>query len=75
MLQAQTVATDKVTVPHPDDMDDETFLKHMDHRHTRPGFRHEIRHITDEQIELWRKYHDRLHAIAVPNQFNHEHLT
>jgi len=63
-----------VTVPHPDDMTDDQFLQHMDKRHAREGFRHRTKHITPEQVELWRKYHDRLHEIAVPNQYDHEHL-
>lgn len=72
-LQMATSA-EVVTVPNADDMDDETFLKHMDKRHTRQGFHFSTKHITDDQIELWRKYHDRLHEIAVPGQFDHEHL-
>lgn len=63
-----------IKVPHPDDMSDEQFLQHMDKRHAREGFRHYTKHITPDQIELWRKYHDRLHQIAVPNQHDHEHL-
>jgi hypothetical protein len=67
-----------VTVPHPDEMDDDQFLKHMDKRH-RQDFNNwwplaDFPSITEYQMELWRKFHDRAHRIALPDQYDHIHL-
>ena len=69
----------KVTVPHPEDMDDETFLKHIDKRH-----RQDTKHNGDNVlfpkstwtawVPLYRSWHERLHAISIPGQYDHEHL-
>ena len=70
---------DVVSVPHPEDMDDETFLKHMDKRH-----RWDTK-VDGESVlfpkstwtawcPAYRSFHERLHAIAIPGQYDHEHL-
>lgn len=74
MSQTLDMPNKVVKVSHPDDLTDEQFLLHMDKRHAREGFAHHAPHITPEQVELWRKYHDRLHEIAVPNQYDHTHV-
>lgn len=66
---------DIVEVPDADEMDNETFLKHLEHRHANEckveGF------ISRNAVEAWigpyRVFHDRLHRIAVPGQHDHEH--
>jgi hypothetical protein len=70
---------DVVTVPNPEDMDDETFLKHIDKRH-----RQDTKHNGDNVlfpkstwtawVPLYRSWHERLHAISLPGQYDHEHL-
>jgi hypothetical protein len=69
---------DIVTVPSIDDMDDDTFCRHMDARHSEslsnagPLSAHPDR--APEWVLPYRAYHDRLHDIAVPGQYDHEHL-
>jgi hypothetical protein len=64
-----------VEVPDAEDMDDETFIKHIEHRHAEEckveGFI--ARHAIDAWIGPYRAFHDRLHSIAVPGQHDHEH--
>ena len=68
-----------VTVPHPEDMDDETFLKHIDKRH-RQDTKHDGQNVLFPQstwtawVPLYRTWHERLHAISIPGQYDHEHL-
>lgn len=64
-----------VDVPHAEDMDDETFIKHIEARHAAEckveGY------IAREAVPAWintyRAFHERLHSIAVPGQYNHIH--
>lgn len=66
-----------ISVPSADDMDNETFLRHMDARHA-----HEVLNgplsVDPSPVDAWvspyRAFHDNLHAIAVPGQYDHEHL-
>lgn len=64
-----------VEVPDAEDMDDETFLKHIENRHAREchveGYI--SRHAIDAWIGSYRAFHDRLHSLAVPGQYDHVH--
>ena len=69
---------DVVIVPSADDMGNETFLKHMDKRHADvvlngPLWSDEIT-AYDSWVGPYRAFHDGLHAIAHPGQYDHEHL-
>lgn len=67
---------DMVEVPHPDDMDDETFLKHLEHRHAAECL-FETTPVARRAMGAWmstyRAFHARLHKIAGPGQHDHEH--
>lgn len=72
-----TVAeAEKVRVRSVWDMPDDIFIKHLLTRHA-DDFKswnlEEIRHYAKGWSNPWRAYHDRLHEIAVPNQYNHDH--
>jgi hypothetical protein len=64
-----------VVVPHHDDMDDETFILHLEKRHREEckveGFM--SRYSVPKWIGNYRVYHDRLHDIATPDQYDHDH--
>jgi hypothetical protein len=68
---------DVVVVPHADDMDDETFLKHMDKRHRQDtkvdGELVLFPNRVTSWVKLYRTYHERLHQISIPGQYDHEH--
>lgn len=62
-----------------DEMTDETFLAHFEHRHSDQlpnldGFVHTIS-LQPELIETYRKFHDRLHNLMTPSMMEepHEH--
>lgn len=64
-----------VEVPPADDMDDETFMLHLEKRH-----REECKietYLSRHSVSVWlpnyRAFHDRLHKIATPGQHDHEH--
>lgn len=64
-----------VLVPAIEDMDDDTFLKHLELRHAAEckieGKMH--RHSMYAWVTLYRTFHARLHTLAVPGQYDHEH--
>lgn len=65
-------------VVNADDMDDETFIKHFEARHSdqMPNlqrFVHTARRDPDT-VELYRKFHDRLHELFTMEE-RHEHRT
>lgn len=65
-----------VIVPDAIEMDDETFLKHIELRHAEECKIENgkvARRAVTAWIEPWRRYHERLHAIAAPRQYDHEH--
>lgn len=66
---------DLVEVPHQDDMDDETFIKHLERRHPAEckieGYM--SRHNVDVWVGMYRTFHARLHQLAAPGQHDHEH--
>lgn len=67
---------DVVEVPAAEDMEDETFIRHIEARHS-----HEVkmeggtmsRHAITAWIGSYRAFHGRLHKIAAPGQYDHEH--
>lgn len=72
---AWTYHDEVVEVPDAGEMDDETFIKHLELRHA-----DECRienYLSRNAIGAWigayRAFHDRLHLIAVPGQYNHTH--
>lgn len=64
-------------IPHTDDMTDEIFLKHMDKRHSQdlPTSWHllKIQHISDGWMLPLRAFHSKMHELALPGQYDHEH--
>lgn len=65
-----------VEVPHPDDMDDEIFLKHLDKRH--PEITHgRMLHVQPNKAKGWinpyRAYHKRMHESPEPADYDHKH--
>lgn len=64
-----------VEVPDADDMDDDTFLKHIEKRHAKEckveGYI--ARRAVSAWINTYRVFHERLHRIAIPGQYDHEH--
>ena len=79
MPASSTSGREVTIVPHPEDMDDETFLKHIDKRH-RQDTKHNGQNVLFPRstwtawAPLYRTWHERLHAIAHPFQYDHEHL-
>lgn len=67
---------DQVGVPLAEDMDDETFLKHLEHRHA-DECKFEVTPVARRAMEAWiptyRAFHDRLHQIETPGQYDHVH--
>lgn len=60
-------------VAHPDDMDDETFCKHMSYRHQDSlGGLPFITPVAESTTDAWRAFHDRLHRFRVNLAHNHE---
>lgn len=65
-----------VSVPLAEDMDNETFLRHLELRHPKDcGF--ENASVSRDALTAWvggyRAFHDRLHKIAAPGQYDHVH--
>jgi hypothetical protein len=69
-----TMQEDVLKVPHPEDMADDTFYKHMSKRHKDSlGGMPMVYDMNNPHLtEAWRKFHDRLHEIRV--DLVHEHL-
>jgi hypothetical protein len=66
-------------VVDPDEMTDDNFIAHFEHRHgdqlpNLEGFAHTI-YLQPELIETYRKFHDRLHSLMTPSMMEepHEH--
>lgn len=65
-----------VVVPDAGDMDDETFIMHLEKRHARDcGFENSpiSRRAMEAWLPVYRAFHERLHRLAVPGQYDHEH--
>lgn len=67
---------DIVEVPEAIDMEDEQFIRHLELRHAKEckieGYMH--RHNIPVWINMYRVFHERLHALAAPGQHDHEHV-
>lgn len=65
-----------VCVPLAEDMDDETFIKHLELRHPK-DVHLEVSTMSRRAMSAWigtyRAFHDRLHSIAAPGQYDHYH--
>lgn len=72
----KTKHTDPILVPAAEEMDDETFLLHLEKRHAR-DCQFENNPVSRRAKEAWlpvyRAFHERLHRIAFPGQYDHEH--
>lgn len=68
----------QVEVPDADDMDDETFLKHLDKRHSHEvkteQALHEFPHIQAAWVGPYRAYHDYLHRTNPEDHYDHVHV-
>jgi hypothetical protein len=65
-----------VEVPIASGMDDETFLKHIEHRHAAECKMEKTpvhRRAMNAWVPSYRAFHERLHKIAAPGQYDHEH--
>lgn len=64
-----------VEVPSANDMDDETFLLHLERRHAAEcrieGYM--ARNAVEAWVGTYRAFHERLHRIAAPGQHDHVH--
>jgi hypothetical protein len=68
--------SEQVVVPDADDMDDETFMKHVEARHQadyKLGGTTTTRYALQAWIGPWRAFHRRLHDLEVPGQYDHIH--
>lgn len=67
-----------ITVPSTDDMNDDTFLKHLDKRHRADtgvsGYLAKHPAKAEVWISAYRAFHKRLHAITMDGTFDHEHI-
>lgn len=65
-----------VTVPDIIHMTDETFIKHIVLRHADEIDEGVAKHphIVAAWVDPYRAYHDRMHALALPGQYDHEHI-
>jgi hypothetical protein len=66
-----------VEVPLAEQMDNETFIKHLEYRHAQDcGFEQAI--VSRDGMVAWigayRAFHDRLHTLAIPGQYDHVHV-
>jgi hypothetical protein len=66
----------QVEVPPAEEMDDETFIKHLEHRHAEEC-KIEGSGLGRRAMEAWmpsyRAFHKRLHQIETPDQYDHTH--
>ena len=63
-----------LTVPNADDMDDATFRAHFEKRHSdQMGGLSHLQVMDAELMELYRKFHDRIHSLLYM-EMPHKHL-
>jgi hypothetical protein len=76
MMDADTGApAGKTAVVPVETMDNETFVKHVNHRHAMDLLAWPLDyspHVT--YIPSFRAFHDRCHAISTPTQYDHLHV-
>ena len=69
---------EQVEVPDADDMDDETFLKHLDKRHAHEtGVEHALHksaHIASAWVGSYRAFHDFKHRTNPEEHYDHVHV-
>lgn len=69
--------SEQVAVPDADSMDDVTFLKHLDKRHSHETQTeralHKHPHIQQAWVGPYRAFHNRQHQIQ-PDEYDHEHV-
>lgn len=65
-----------IKIPDIEVMDDETFIKHLGLRHADDvdGGLTQHPHIVEAWVNPYRAYHDKLHELATPGKYNHEHI-
>lgn len=67
----------QVEVPDVYDMEDETFLLHLEKRHANEvplnGDGKAARHAVEAWVGVYRAFHERLHQLSVPGQHDHTH--
>lgn len=63
-------------VPAPEKMDDETFRKHYNARHLDDALDGPLPDgaAWRKLAGMWRAFHERCHALALPDQYDHEHI-
>ena len=74
-LEDPDMRDDVVEVPSANEMDNDTFIKHLETRHKSDtgveGY------MTRHNIEIWigmhRTFHERCHRLATPGQYDHIH--
>lgn len=60
-----------------DEMDDETFCKHVQNRHADDvalGHLQYLKFSSEAFYASFRAYHARIHALGLPGQFEHRHV-
>ena len=65
-----------VRVPHPDDMDLETFIKHFGARHQDnlpEGYKLSTNGMTPYVEDCWRRYHERFHRLRLGAHGGYDH--
>lgn len=69
---------DQVQVPDPDEMDDETFLKHIDKRHSHETQTekklHKSPHIAEAWVGAYRAFHEYKHRVSGEDAYDHVHV-
>lgn len=66
----------QVEVPMTEELDDDTFLRHLELRHSAEcGVEESLPRLAVEAwVGTYRAFHERLHRIAVPGQHDHVHV-
>ena len=76
MKREREFGWEPVEVPSADDMEDETFLKHLEKRHAGEVLFEKTpvsRGAINKWLPSYRVFHQRLHDLATPGQHDHEH--
>jgi hypothetical protein len=68
-----TVVSTKRTVVSTGEMDDDTFIRHMNMRHSDSlGYLGRLRYFSESVMSLWRVYHETLHRLRIDLRHEHE---
>lgn len=75
--QVEWEPDEQVEVVHADEMDDETFLKHLDKRHSHETGTeralHEFPHIQSAWVGAYRAFHEYQHRVNPTESYDHIH--